>query len=412
MTKSESKSFNGNGQSRKRVLLWIEASRAYGRGCLLGIAAFVKSHQEWDLVHFDHVLGQDVPDQFAKLRIDGLISRTDRRDVSDRLGRLGVPVVDLRGSASPVRGQLFDTDPSGCAALAFEHFWNRGFRNMAFCGYRSVDWSDRRRMAFVDFARFRGIEPSMFVPDNELSRGPTMTHEVEGELHDPRLTEWLARLPKPVAILAANDVRGRQILSACAEARIPVPEQVAVLGIDNDDVVCELANPSLSSIQPDTFRLGFDGAKTLDRLMDAPDFATVEGVRLIPPRGVVERTSTATMAIDDAEVALALEQIRKSSGAALSVDDLARSVRLSRATLERRFRAALGRSPRQQIDQIRLARARSLVRESGLPLRLIAEEAGYSSLSRFSQAYQRHFHVYPDEDRAEHIRRDGYRLAR
>lgn len=412
MTGSASNSPDRGTQRRRRVLLWIEASRAYGRGCLLGIAAFVKSHQEWDLLHFDHVLGQDVPDQFAKLRIDGLISRTDRRDVSDRLGRLGVPVVDLRGSASPVRGQLFDTDPSGCAALAFEHFWNRGFRNMAFCGYQNVDWSDRRRMAFVDFARFRGIDPATFVPENESARGSTTTHEAEGELHDPDLTEWLTRLPKPVAILAANDVRGRQISSACAKAQIPVPEQVAVLGIDNDEVVCELANPSLSSIQPDTFRLGFDGARTLERLMDSHDFASPEGVRLIPPRGVVERTSTDTIAIGDPEVAVALEQIRKSSGATTSVDDLAQSVKLSRATLERRFRAALGRSPRQQIDQVRLARARSLVRESSLPLRSIAEESGYSSLSRFSQAYQRHFHVYPDEDRAESIRRDGFRLAR
>ncbi|MEO0512670.1 MAG: substrate-binding domain-containing protein [Planctomycetota bacterium] len=330
-----------------------------------------------------------------------MISRTDRRDVSHRLGRLGVPVVDLRGSASPVRGQLFDTDPGACAELAFEHFWNRGFRNMAFCGYRSVDWSDRRRMAFADFARSRGIDPATFVPEGDPRQGPSLTQEAEGELRDPHLADWLVALPKPAAILAANDVRGRQILSACTAVGISVPEQIAVLGIDNDDVVCELANPSLSSIQPDTFRLGFDGAATLDRLMDSPNVEVTDGVNLIPPRGVVERTSTATIAIDDAEVAKAVELIRRTGGHSLSVEDLAQRVGLSRATLERRFRAALGRSPRQQIDQVRLSLARSLVLDSNLPMRSIAEDAGYSSLTRFSQAYRRHFHVYPDEDRAE-----------
>lgn len=384
----------------KRVLLWIESSRAYGRGCLLGIADYCRTHDPWRLIHVEHDLEQAVPPFLAEMKFDGVISRSENKKIALALESLGVPIVDLRGAVQPTHGHMIDTDPGACAELAFEHFWERGLRTMAFCGYRGVDWSDRRHDAFVEFARQRGIDPVVFQSDPTHNRRGTAWHEARGELEDPGLGAWLASLPKPVAILAANDARGRQVLAACSAEGVAVPEQVAVLGVDNDEVICELSYPPLSSIEPDTAALGYAGARTLDRLMSGDgEQKQVAAVRLIRPSGVLTRLSTDVAAIDDLAVGKAVSLIRERSGNLSSVDDLASAVGVSRATLERRFRSALGRSPRQEIDRVRLDRARTLVRRTTYPLHRIAEMVGYSNSSRLLDAYRRRFGVTPGSDR-------------
>lgn len=384
----------------KRVLLWIESSRGYGRGCLLGIADYCRTHDPWRLIHVEHDLEQTFPPFLAEMQFDGIISRSENREIARALEQIGVPIVDLRGAIQPANGHMIDTDPGACAELAFEHFWERGLRNMAFCGYRGVDWSDRRHDAFIAYARGRGIDPVVFQSEAPHNRYGTLWNEARGELEDPGLGAWLLSLPKPVAILAANDVRGRQVLAACSTEKISVPEQVAVLGVDNDEVVCELAYPPLSSIEPDTAALGYAGAKTLDYLMgDDREQRSIAAVRLIRPSGVMTRLSTDVAAIDDLAVGKAVSIIRERSGNLSSVDDLASAVGVSRATLERRFRSSLGRSPRQEIDRVRLDRARTLVRRTTYPLHRIAEMIGYSNSSRLLDAYRRRFGVTPGSDR-------------
>lgn len=384
----------------KRVLLWIESSRAYGRGCLLGIAEYCRTHDPWRLIHFEHDLEQAFPSFLGEMKFDGIIARSENKDIARALESIGAPVVDLRGAVQPADGYMIDTDPTACAELAFEHFWERGLRSMAFCGYRGVDWSDRRHKAFIEFAAQRGIEPVVYQSDALHNQRGTIWNEARGELEDPDLGAWLDALSKPVAILAANDVRGRQVLAACSARGIAVPEQVAVLGVDNDEVVCELSYPPLSSIEPDTAALGYAGAKALDRLMNGKrDHKPIAAVRLIRPSGVMTRLSTDVAAIDDLAVGKAVSIIRERSGNLSNVDDLASAVGVSRATLERRFRSALGRSPRQEIDRVRLDRARTLVRRTTYPLHRIAEMVGYSNSSRLLDAYRRRFGVTPGSDR-------------
>lgn len=384
----------------KRVLLWIESSRAYGRGCLLGVADYCRAHESWRLIHFEHDLEQAFPPFLTELEFDGIIARSENEEIARALDSLGIPVVDLRGAFQPAYGQMIDTDNAACAELAFEHFWERGLRTMAFCGYRGVDWSDRRQAAFVEYARERSVDPDIFESYAQQSHKGTIWNEARGELDDPGLIAWLRSLPKPAAILAANDVRGRQVLAACAAEGIAVPEQVAVLGVDNDEVVCELAYPPLSSIEPDTAALGYAGANALDRLMSGDQRPEqVAAVRLVRPAGVMTRLSTDIAAIDDLAVGKAVSLIRKANGKLSGVEDLAAAVGVSRATLERRFRAALGRSPRQEIDRVRLDRARTLVRQTTYPLHQIAGLVGYSNSSRLLDAYRRRFGVTPGADR-------------
>jgi LacI family transcriptional regulator len=383
----------------KRVLLWIESSRAYGRGCLMGIAEYCRTHEPWRTVHVERGLEEALPDFLALERFDGVISRAENQDMLAALHTLGVPIVDLRGAVSPVHGHTIDTDPVACAEYAFEHFWERGLRNMAFCGYEGVDWSDRRDRAFTEFCRVRGVSAQVFRSKSEHPETSTLWNESHGEIDDPGLTAWLAGLPKPSAVFAANDVRGRQVLAACAATSISVPEQIAVLGVDNDEVVCELAHPPLSSIDPDTTAIGFAGASTLDRLMRNDEGKAATARRLVRPRGVVTRLSTDIAAIDDFVVAKAVGVVREVNGNVASVDELASLVGVSRATLERRFRATLNRSPRQEIDRVRLERARALVTQTTYSLQRVAQMIGYSNASRLIDAYRRRFGVTPGADR-------------
>ena len=389
----------------KRVLLWIESSRAYGRGCLLGVAAYCATHTRWQLFHVEHHLEEGLPDHLAEASFDGVIARTENREISERLQSLGVPIVDLRGSFPPRRGRMIDTSPSGCAELAFEHFWERGITTMAFCGYDQVDFSERRRDAFIEYAESRDVKVRVFesgTPANDQrARASTLSSEARGEFDYSEMIEWLKSLPKPAAILAANDVRGRQILSACVIADIAVPEEIAVLGVDNDEVICELSHPPLSSIEPDTRSIGFAGAASLDMLMSEPVKDKASSARLIRPLGVVVRQSTDITAIDDLIVARAAKIVREQAESISSVEVLAEMVGLSRATLERRFRSALGRSPHQEIDRIRLDRARALVRGTTYPLHKIADMVGYSNASRLVDAYKRRFNITPGTDRQQ-----------
>ena len=403
MTKSESapvdRPANDPPTGRRRVLLWIEASRAYGRGCLLGIAGYVRSHANWRVFYFDHRLGQDVPPFFAELKVDGVIARTDNQVAADHLADLGVPVVDLRGAVVTRYGRTLDTDHLGCAELAFEHFWHRGFRSMAYCGYPAVDWSVRRREAFVAVAASRGLDVPVYMAQGSLSLHATSRNEAVGERDDPALEEWLLSLPKPVAVLAANDVRGRQVVTACTNVGLAVPEQVAVLGIDNDEVLCELSDPPLSSIEPDTYRMGFQGAALLEAFMSDPSLIEPRPVELVAPKGVVSRQSTDVAAIEDEVVAHCLQIIREQGGKNVSVKGLIEETATSRTTLERRFREAIGRSPKQEINRVRLDRARRLVRDTSYPLHQIAQMTGFSNASRLLGAYRRHFGVTPGADR-------------
>ena len=208
----------------KRVLLWIESSRAYGRGCLLGIADYCRTHDPWRLVHVERDLEQTVPPFLAAMRFDGVISRSENREIAEALESLGVPIVDLRGAIQPTHGHMIDTDPSACAELAFEHFWERGLSTMAFCGYEGVDWSDRRRDAFAAYSSERNIKISVFQSRAQPERHGTLWHEAQGEREDPGLSAWLRALPKPVAGFAANDVRGRLFeIMGTLYARNPSP---------------------------------------------------------------------------------------------------------------------------------------------------------------------------------------------
>jgi LacI family transcriptional regulator len=385
---------------RKRVMLLIESSRAYGRGCLLGVAAYTRSHGRWSVLHIERGLTENLPRFLQSWKGDGIIARIENEKIAHAVAELGVPTVDLRGSHRPEHGAMLDTDPRIVTRMAAEHFLDIGFRHFAYIGYPGVDFSERRFVAYREYLKSRGMEVSVYSP---VHHAPTHTDilgwEGRGELEGAAIAEWLQSLPRPLSVFACNDVRGRQIIDACNESGLAIPEEVAVIGVDDDEVICELSNPPLSSVQPDTIRLGYEGAALLDAMMDGEP-APAETI-FIPPKGIARRLSSEAAAIDDREVASAMQIIRDHACGGLTVQDVIERLNVSRSTLERRFHAAFGRSPAMEIERVRMSRAKLLLMETRYKLSKIAVMTGYGTASQFATAFKRHSGFTPGEFRKQ-----------
>jgi LacI family transcriptional regulator len=212
------------------------------------------------------------------------------------------------------------------------------------------------------------------------------------------LRRWLRELPKPVGIMACYDIRGQQVLDACRSAGLAVPAEVAVIGVDNDELLCDLASPPLTSVVPNAHRTGYEAAGLLDRLMAGKRVAAAP--TLIAPLGVAARQSTDVLAVDDREVARAVQFIREHACDGINVGDVLRVVPLSRRVLEMRFQRLLGRTPREEILQARLGRVKQLLGETDLPLYLIAERTGFEHVEYLSVVFRREAGTTPSAFRA------------
>jgi LacI family transcriptional regulator len=207
------------------------------------------------------------------------------------------------------------------------------------------------------------------------------------------IAAWLKSLPKPVGIMACYDSRGQQVLDACRNAGFAVPDEVAVIGVDNDELLCELASPPLSSVIPDAHRAGYAAAARLDRLMAGKTVAPT--AELVPPLGVASRQSTDALALDDKDIVQAVRLIREHACEGINVADVLRAVPLSRRVLEQRFQKLLGRTPREEILQVRLARVKQLLGETELALYQIAERTGFEHVEYLSVVFKRETGLTP-----------------
>jgi LacI family transcriptional regulator len=266
------------------------------------------------------------------------------------------------------------TDDAAAARLAFEHLRERGFRHFAFCGFNGADYSDIRRGNFARLVGEGGLRCHRFAPPQRPHRASTLKYEEQGLKDGDLVARWLEELPKPVGLMACNDIRGQQVLNACRATGMLVPDEVAVIGVDNDEVLCELSDPPLSSVVPNTERIGYEAATLLDRMMRGrkPPSQPI----VVEPAGIVTRRSTEVLAIEDRHIAAAVRFIREHACEGVDVGDVLRAVPLSRSTLERRFGREVGRSPKEEILRVRLNRAKQLLTETDFPLSVVAEKVG------------------------------------
>ena len=219
------------------------------------------------------------------------------------------------------------------------------------------------------------------------------------ELEQVRISQWLKSLPRPVGVMTSNDVRGIDVLDACRRWDLRVPEEVAVLGVDDDALLCEICSPPLSSIVPNIERIGSEAAALLERLMGGGKSGFEES--FVPPLGITTRRSTDVLSVDDPPFAAAVRFIRENACHGITVGDVLETLPMSRSTLERRFRTYLGHSPQSEIRAVQLARARQLLVETDHPLHRIAELVGFDHPEYFSVLFKREAGQTPGQYRRQ-----------
>jgi LacI family transcriptional regulator len=377
----------------RHVALLVETSLASGRDILRGIARYVREHEPWSLYHEPHSLKETLPPWLQKWTGDGIIVRVQNDRIARAVEATGIPAVDVLGVAPASHLPLVHVDDARIAQMAAEHLLERGFHHFGFFGLEGENWSERRCEHFrqrlkLSAHHFSGLQ----VTRRKLWR---LSSEYRGEA----ITAWVAGLPKPVGIMVASDQLGPQVLEACRRARAEVPYEVAIVGVDNDETLCEVCNPPLSSVNAGHQVLGYEAAAQLDRLMKR------QGVLRTPvfvqPLGVVTRKSSDVLATADRQVAAALKFIQEHACQGLTAASVVARIPVSRSVLQRRFRKELGRSIQEEIINVRLKRARQLLAETDLPLIEVAERSGFKYQEYLGATFKAHIGQTPAQYRRE-----------
>lgn len=375
----------------RRVAILVETSHGSAREQVRGIADYLRQHGlRWLLDHEPRRMEEGPPGWLSRWRGDGIIARVYSQKTLRVIERLGVPVVDLWYQPWSMALPRAGTDDTVISRLATRHLLDCGFQRFAFIGVQGVRWSEVRGDVFAETVAARGF------PCTQLRFGQVHNSCLPAKSHSRQLVNWLRQQPLPLGIMAANDYYAAAVMAACRAAGIAVPEQVAIVGVDNDEAVCEMASPMLTSVAVDHRRLGFEAARLLARLMDG---GSGETQVMLPIPGIVCRQSTAGAAVNDPIVAAALEMIRVRGAGPLTIDDVARHVGASRTVLTRAFATTVGHGIHEEILKVRLREAQRLLAETELKLDAVARQSGFEHPQHLCRVFRQKLGLTPGDHR-------------
>ncbi len=372
----------------RRIGLVFAYSLGYYRDILRGIKAFAESRPSWIFTPID-----PAPSAVTSLRAldhDGLIAHIFDHALADALLAYGKPVINVSGVLPELPIPRIGVNHLQVGALAASYLLDLGLRHFAFVGYPNHAFSTGRERGFR-----RTIARAGFTVERFLECDSTRWESKGLWRWNDAMERWLITLPRPVGLFASHDLQGVQVSEVCRRSGLRVPEDVAIVGVDNDDLLCDLARPSLSSVALPAERMGFEAARLLDRLMARPSFHAKRRAILLPPVAVVSRRSSDYLAIDDPELASAVRYIREHGHRPLQVNDVLHVVPISRRSLERKFRSVLGRGVWEEIRRVHMERARSLLSSTDLPMSDVATHAGFSDSKQLSVVFRQETGMTP-----------------
>lgn len=374
--------------------LMVMHSFAYYRRVLRGIWRYVEARPQWDVTS---IAPEQQPLRMrGRFSPDGLVVAMNTVAVERALREWRRPAVNVSAIFWKQRFPRVGVDNRQVGKLAAEHFLEHGLRHFAFAGPPRHLFSTERREAFCQAV----AEAGYAVISYENSTTPEFDPLGRRWDLEPEFQSWLRRLPRPVGLFAPNDLWGVQVVLACRRGGIAVPEEVAVLGVDDDDLYCELTRPRLSSIIVPAEQIGYESVALLEHLLAGKK--PPNGPLLLPPVGINPRRSTEVLAIDDEDVVAAIRFIRENVHQPLRVDDVLQHVPLTRRTLERRCRTALGWSVAEEIRRTHLERARRLLAATDLSIQAVAKQAGYSDYRHLVVAFRKQLGITPTAYRRQH----------
>jgi len=375
-----------------RVILHIETSREHGRQLLRGVAEYARLHGPW--AFYSEPGGRQTT--YPKLdswHADGIITR----GWDQELGSKRVPLVCASDREYIPTGVSVSSDYAATGRAAAEYLLDRGFRYYAFCGLDSVYWSQQRESYYRKIIESHGLTCACY-------NRPAPVIQRFWDREQTALAQWLTSLPKPVGLMACNDERAKHVIEACRIADLKVPDEVAVIGVDNDELVCDLCNPPLSSIALDHKRAGYEAAEILDKMMAG---MKIENHRIINRvLYVVSRQSTDILATEDPDVATALRFIHEHAKRPVQVSDVAEAVGVSRRWLHEKFRATVGRSVHKEIARVRTEQITRMLIDTQLSIAQIALGLGFPNVDHIARFFRRQTGMTPLAYRKLHSRKE------
>jgi LacI family transcriptional regulator len=367
---------------KAQVLLIFLTRFEESMAMLKGIAHFERTHHLWMAFHDDMARSETDPKWLHSKKWNGVISRHTTPALVAACAERRIPLVDLN-DVEPFPGvPKIRPDNVGIGHIGAEHFIERGYQRFGFSGFANSSWSRERRDGFVEAVRLADRECAVFDVDYPGDLTPFWDEE-----QIAKLVAWMRPLPKPIALMACNDMRAQQLISAAHAGGMLVPEEVAVLGANNDLIRCELTHPALSSVAPNPFQSGYRAAELLRDMLAGRKPKVLD--QRVEPTGVVTRHSTDVLAINDRNVAAALSFIREQACKGITVGQVLQHAHASRSQMERKFRHHIGRSPQAEIRRVQLRKIRQLLLETDFPLKRIAELTGFEHMEYMCVLFKR-----------------------
>ena len=368
-----------------KIALLTESSSEYGRRLVDGVAAYAQKAHDWRLVW---ISPDAKPIRGAFDGCSGVIARVANDALARRLARTGLPVVDVFCQREYAGFFGVNSDHETIGRLAAEHFLAKRHTAFAFVGFRNVSFSMKRRRAFAEALERHGCKVA--TREMPLVRDQRAFFNMDARLisGEHLLQTWLGKLPRPVAVFAANDLLAVTVSRLAKNAGVAVPEDMAILGVDDDRLLCACAETPISSIDPNAFGIGFSAARALAAVLKMPPSRKRHPVHHVAPRGIVERASTERHAVSPVWFADVLGYIDSAIDKPLSTVDLVTRTERSHVTISKMFGERLGMSPVRYITSVKMKAAKKMLAEGNLLVKEIAARTGYASIARFSTVYK------------------------
>jgi LacI family transcriptional regulator len=377
-----------------RVGLVFDRSLPYCRGVLRGVKRYAEAKPHWVFM----TVAPDRPGLKALRTLGpaGVLAHLFRRDLVAALSALRRPLVNVSSVFHDLSIPAVRMDDALIGRMAAGHLLDRGFRHFGLVGNPGHGYGRVREESFRQVVEAAGYAVRCY---HERSTSPFNPRGRLWAFHRG-VQRWLKSLPRPAAVFAVIPLWGEQLTEACRQIGLRVPEEVALVGVDNDDLSCELARPSLSSVVVPAEQIGYEAAALLDRLLGGA--APPTRPLLLPPVGVVARQSSDLLAIADPDVSAAVRFIRGHGHQTIRVADVVRAVPVGRRTLERRFRATLRRGLWEEIRRVRMEHARRLLAETDLPMTAVADGSGFPNAKELSTVFRQETGLTPTAYRRQY----------
>jgi LacI family transcriptional regulator len=383
----------------RKVVLLINPSRTHTRGLLTGIAKYARIEGLWafyrPLEYRESKAARKLLSVLAAIKPDGILMREPPE--IEEIIKTGIPIVcfpytreRFAGVANVITNHIL------VGEMAAKHLLDRGLKRYAYCGFDDWWWSRLRGEGFRRTVAKAGLETFFY-------KLPRTKSKRSWDKEPPIIADWLRKLPKPIGLMTCNDDRGELVIEACKIGGVQVPDEVVIVGVDNDQLICDLSSPPLSSVELGVENAGYEAAALLDKIMGGE--SPIDREIYIQPVRVVTRKSTDVLCIDDADMVKAVRFIRQHAQIPIRVDYVADAVHLSRRVLEKRFRSALGHSIHDEIRRVRIEQIVRMLTETQMSISEIAHSLGFPDVAHISRYFRREKGMSPLKYRKDYLHR-------